>query len=99
MILYFLRHAEAESDGIIQVSVGGAEYVLEIAVGQTGPFPPPNPGLGAGRLVRQCHGGSPEVLLDGFGYFRTYFRGTLDEPVVRQDLDRRSGTRCAAGTP
>lgn len=46
----------------------GALYVLEIARGQEGPFPPPNPGLGAGRLLRQCPGASPAVLLDGLSY-------------------------------
>ena len=40
-------------------------YVLEIASGQTPPFPPPAPGLGDGQLVRQCPGGAREVLLDG----------------------------------
>lgn len=44
---------------------GGALYVLEIASGQAPPFPPPAPGLGAGRLKRQCPGGAPTVLLDG----------------------------------
>lgn len=43
-------------------------YVLEIAVGQTPPFPPPNPGLGVGRLVRQCASGATEVLLDGLNF-------------------------------
>lgn len=46
---------------------GGALYVLEVATGQTAPFPPPppNPGLGNGRLLRVCPGGSPTVLLNG----------------------------------
>jgi hypothetical protein len=44
---------------------GGALYVLEIASGQSGPFPPPNPGLGNGRLLRKCPGAAPSVLLDG----------------------------------
>ena len=46
---------------------GGAMYILEVASGQTAPFPPPppNPGLGNGRLLRVCPGGSPTVLLSG----------------------------------
>jgi sugar lactone lactonase YvrE len=49
----------------IAVDCDGALYVLETASGHVGPFPPPppNPGLGAGRLVRQCPGAAPEVLL------------------------------------
>lgn len=47
---------------------GGALYVLEIARGQSPPFPPPNPGLGAGRLKRKCPGAEPTVLLDGLTY-------------------------------
>jgi hypothetical protein len=47
---------------------GGALYVLEVARGQAPPFPPPNPGLGVGRLQRVCPGGAPEVLLDGLDY-------------------------------
>ncbi|HWJ06352.1 MAG TPA: ScyD/ScyE family protein [Steroidobacteraceae bacterium] len=50
---------------------GGALYVLEIARGQVGPFPPPpppNPGLGIGRLLRVCPGGMPEVLLSGLTF-------------------------------
>lgn len=47
---------------------GGALYVLEVARGQAPPFPPPNPGLGAGRLLRVCPGGAPEVLLTGLDY-------------------------------
>jgi hypothetical protein len=45
----------------------GALYILEVARGQIGPFPPPppNPGLGIGRLLRQCPGGTPSVLLEG----------------------------------
>ena len=45
-------------------------YVLEIASGQVPPFPPPppNPGLGVGRLVRQCPGEAPEVLLSGLSF-------------------------------
>jgi glucose/arabinose dehydrogenase len=49
----------------LAVSSAGDLYVLEIASGQAGAFPPPNPGLGSGRLVRQCHGGAQEVLLSG----------------------------------
>jgi hypothetical protein len=44
---------------------GGALYVLEIARGQSTPLPPPNPGLGAGRLKRKCPGGAATVVLDG----------------------------------
>lgn len=44
---------------------GGALYVLEIARGQSTPFPPPNPGLGAGRLKRKCPGETATVVLDG----------------------------------
>jgi hypothetical protein len=47
---------------------GGALYILEVGRGQSGPFPPPNPGLGIGRLLRQCPGGSPSVLLDGLTF-------------------------------
>lgn len=47
---------------------GGALYVLETASGQVPPFPPPSPGLGAGRLKRQCPGGAPTVLLDGLTF-------------------------------
>jgi sugar lactone lactonase YvrE len=47
---------------------GGALYVLETATGQVPPFPPPNPGLGNGRLKRQCPGGSPTVLVDGLTF-------------------------------
>ncbi len=47
---------------------GGALYVLEVASGQAGSFPPPAPGLGAGRLKRQCPGGDPTVLLDGLTF-------------------------------
>ena len=43
-------------------------YVLEIASGQVPPFPPPSPGLGVSRLVRQCAGGAPEVLLNGLSF-------------------------------
>lgn len=43
---------------------GGALYILEVASGQSGP-PPFNPGLGVGRLLRKCPGGSPNVLLTG----------------------------------
>jgi hypothetical protein len=50
---------------------GGALYILEIARGQVGPFPPPpppNPGLGIGRLLRACPGGTPTVMLEGLSY-------------------------------
>jgi hypothetical protein len=50
---------------------GGALYVLEIARGQIGPFPPPpapNPGLGIGRLMRKCPGGDPVELLAGLTF-------------------------------
>ncbi len=49
---------------------GGAMYVLEVARGHVGPFPPgpPNPGLGIGRLLRQCPGESTEVLLEGLTF-------------------------------
>jgi len=43
-------------------------YVLEIAAGQAPPFPPPNPGVGAGRLMRQCNGANAEVVLDGLDF-------------------------------
>ena len=52
----------------VAFDAGGALYVLETASGQTPPFPPPNPGLGAGRLKRQCPGGAPTVLLDGLTF-------------------------------
>jgi len=50
---------------------GGALYVLEVARGQIGPFPPPpapNPGLGIGRLMRMCPGGTPTELLAGLDF-------------------------------
>ena len=49
----------------LAVAADGTLYVLEVAAGQVPPFPPPNPGLGIGRLVRQCVGGAQEVLLAG----------------------------------
>ena len=52
----------------IAFDAGGALYVLEVASGQVAPFPPPNPGLGIGRLKRQCPGASPVVLLDGLTF-------------------------------
>jgi sugar lactone lactonase YvrE len=52
----------------ITFDTGGALYVLEVASGQVQPFPPPNPGLGIGRLKRQCPGASPVVLLDGLTF-------------------------------
>lgn len=47
---------------------GGGMYVLETASGQTPPFPPPNPGLGNGRLKRQCPGQTATVLVDGLTF-------------------------------
>ncbi len=52
----------------IAFDTGGALYVLEVASGQVAPFPPPNPGLGIGRLKRQCPGAPPVVLLDGLTF-------------------------------
>ena len=52
----------------ITFDAGGALYVLEVASGQVGPPTPPNPGLGAGRLKRQCPGATPVVLLDGLTF-------------------------------
>lgn len=52
----------------ITFDTGGALYVLEVASGQVAPFPPPNPGLGIGRLKRQCPGASAVVLLDGLTF-------------------------------
>jgi hypothetical protein len=52
----------------VTFDTGGAMYILEIASGQVPPFPPPNPGLGAGRLKRVCPGGSPTVLLEGLTF-------------------------------
>ena len=52
----------------VAFDAGGALYVLETASGQVPPFPPPNPGLGAGRLKRQCPGGAPTVLLNGLTF-------------------------------
>lgn len=46
---------------------GGALYVLEIASGHVGLFPP-NPRLGIGRLLRKCPGGNPEVRLSGLTF-------------------------------
>jgi hypothetical protein len=55
---------------IVEVAfdAGGALYVLETASGQVPPFPPVNPGLGAGRLKRQCPGDAATVLLDGLTF-------------------------------
>jgi hypothetical protein len=47
---------------------GGALYVLEVASGQAGSFPPPAPGIGAGRLKRKCPGADPTVLVDGLTF-------------------------------
>jgi sugar lactone lactonase YvrE len=52
----------------ITFDTGGALYVLEVASGQVAPFPPPNPGLGIGRLKRKCPGAGPVVLLDGLTF-------------------------------
>jgi sugar lactone lactonase YvrE len=54
----------------VAFDAGGALYVLETASGHPGPFPPgpPQPGLGAGRLKRQCPGGAPELLVDGLTF-------------------------------
>jgi hypothetical protein len=54
----------------VTFDTGGAMYILEIASGHVGPFPPPPPmpGLGIGRLLRQCPGGSPHVLLTGLTF-------------------------------
>jgi hypothetical protein len=49
----------------LALSPVGDIYLLEIATGQAGAFPPPAPGLGSGRLVRQCDGGVNEILLSG----------------------------------
>lgn len=47
---------------------GGALYVLEVGAGQSTPFPPPNPGLGVGRLLRKCPGADATVLLSGLTF-------------------------------
>jgi hypothetical protein len=49
---------------------GGALYILEVASGLAFPPPPgpPNVGLGVGRLLRMCPGGTPEVLLPGLTF-------------------------------
>lgn len=52
----------------VAFDAGGALYVLETASGHVGSFPPPNPGLGAGRLKRQCPGGAMTVLLNGLTF-------------------------------
>lgn len=49
----------------VAFDTGGALYVLEVASGQVAPFPPPNPGLGNGRLLRKCPGAAPTELLNG----------------------------------
>lgn len=51
----------------IAFDAGGALYVLEVAQG-TPAGSPPNPGLGIGRLVRQCPGGARSVLLSGLTF-------------------------------
>jgi sugar lactone lactonase YvrE len=52
----------------IEVDRRGALYVLETAAGQVPPFPPPAPGLGVGRLVRQCPGAQREILLENLSF-------------------------------
>lgn len=52
----------------VAFDTGGALYVLETASGFPTGGPPPTPGLGAGRLKRQCPGGTPGVLLDGLTF-------------------------------
>jgi hypothetical protein len=47
---------------------GGALWVLEVALGQSGPFPPPSPGLGIGRLLRKCPGGPAVEMLAGLHF-------------------------------
>ncbi len=61
---------------------GGALYVLETASGQVAPFPPPTPGLGAGRLKRQCPGGAPTVLLDGLTFPGGFAIGADDAAYI-----------------
>lgn len=65
-----IRTYAAGFTAIVDVAfdAGGALYVLETASGQVPPFPPPSPGLGAGRLKRQCPGGAPTVILDGLTF-------------------------------
>jgi hypothetical protein len=83
----------------ITFDAGGALYVLEIAAGQVPPFPPPNPGLGVGRLVRQCPGGARSVLLagltfssgvaigpDGNAYLTNFGTSPTDGEVLRLPL-------------
>lgn len=52
----------------VAFDAGGALYVLEIAAGQSTAFPPPAPGIGIGRLVRECPGGERSVLLADLEY-------------------------------
>lgn len=65
-----VEHHAGGFTAIIDVAfdTGGALYVLEVAAGQSGAFPPPNTGLGIGRLLRQCPGESPAVLLEGLTF-------------------------------
>jgi len=65
--------AEKYADGftaVVDLAVSGDLdlYVLEIASGQAPPFPPPNPGLGVGRLLRQCNGANAVVVKDGLNF-------------------------------
>jgi hypothetical protein len=46
------------------------------------PFPPPSPGLGAGRLKRQCLGGVPTVLLDGLTFPGGFAIGADDAAYI-----------------
>jgi hypothetical protein len=49
----------------VTFDAGGTMYVLEVARGQVPPFPPPNPGLGIGRLLQICSDGTRHVLDSG----------------------------------
>jgi DNA-binding beta-propeller fold protein YncE len=49
----------------VTFDAGGTMYVLEVARGQAGPFPPPNPGLGIGRLLQICADGTRHILDGG----------------------------------
>jgi hypothetical protein len=46
----------------VTFDAAGTMFVLEVATGQVPPFPPPNPGLGIGRLLQICPGGARYVL-------------------------------------
>lgn len=52
----------------IAFDTGGALYVLEVATGPSAASPFPNTGLGIGRLLRQCPGAAPVVLLAGLTF-------------------------------